>query len=357
MASPPVSIIINNHNYARFLPEAIQSALRQSYSPLEVIVVDDGSTDVSRRVIQDFGRQITAIYKENGGQASALNAGFARCRGEIVIFLDADDILFPEAAAQAVQPFQSDPQTVKVMYRMEVIDRLGQRTGIIKPHNHLAVYSGDIRRYELAFPFDLAWMPTSGNCFSAWFLREVSPIPEQEYGQAGADWYLAHVAPLFGTVHFLPQVLAGYRVHGANAYELSSQRLDLEHIRQSIEYARQTRIQIQKFADLLRLEGRPACPEDLLSISDLSNRMISLKLEPERHPVKQDSLWSLLRLSQTAARRRTDIHWPVKTLFVAWFGWMALAPRRLARWLAEVFTFPEKRRPLNTLLAGMKKNA
>src|ERR1700719_288784 len=86
-----VSIIIPNYNYARYLRIAIDSALAQTYAPVEVIVVDDGSTDNSREVIESYGDRITPIIKTNGGHGSALNAGYAASRGEIVIFLDADD--------------------------------------------------------------------------------------------------------------------------------------------------------------------------------------------------------------------------------------------------------------------------
>jgi glycosyltransferase involved in cell wall biosynthesis len=67
---PLVSIIINNYNYARFLPPAIESALAQDLAGVEVIVVDDGSTDDSREVIERFGSDVTAVLKDNGGQAS-----------------------------------------------------------------------------------------------------------------------------------------------------------------------------------------------------------------------------------------------------------------------------------------------
>src|SRR4051812_11797773 len=100
---PLASIIINNYNYALYLAAAIESALEQAYPNCEVVVVDDGSTDDSRQIIESYGSQITAIYKANGGQASALNAGFFASEGQIVLFLDADDVLLP-AAMQLVIP-------------------------------------------------------------------------------------------------------------------------------------------------------------------------------------------------------------------------------------------------------------
>jgi glycosyltransferase involved in cell wall biosynthesis len=109
-----VSIVIDNYNYDRFVCAAIDSALSQSYQPVEVIVVDDGSTDQSRDLINRFGDQISTILQDNGGQASALNAGFARSQGEIVIFLDADDILLPHAVQTAVDAFTAQPDIARL---------------------------------------------------------------------------------------------------------------------------------------------------------------------------------------------------------------------------------------------------
>src|SRR5215217_1250210 len=92
---PFVSVVVNNYNYGRFLGEAIDSALAQTYPRTEVVVVDDGSTDDSCSVIAGYDGRVVPVLKENGGQASAFNAGFAASRGDIVIFLDADDYLFP----------------------------------------------------------------------------------------------------------------------------------------------------------------------------------------------------------------------------------------------------------------------
>src|SRR5437870_11095985 len=94
------SIIITSYNYGRFLAEAIDSALAQTYPATEVIVVDDGSTDHSRELVLGYGDRIRAVLKENGGQASAFNAGFNVSRGDVLFFLDSDDLLLPSAVEQ-----------------------------------------------------------------------------------------------------------------------------------------------------------------------------------------------------------------------------------------------------------------
>ncbi len=125
MNKPLASIIITNYNYGRFLPEAIDSALNQNYQPLEVIVVDDGSTDGSQQIIANYGKQIIPLLKENGGQGSAFNAGFAKSRGEVICFLDADDVLLPSAIARAVELLR-DPNIVQVHWPFYAIDAVGK---------------------------------------------------------------------------------------------------------------------------------------------------------------------------------------------------------------------------------------
>jgi len=106
---PLVSIIISSYNYARFLPQAVESALGQTYSRTEVIIVDDGSTDGSSEVMRQYSGQALLIDKPNGGQASAFNTGFGRSRGEVVIFLDSDDSLYPTGCTRGDGSVRSRP--------------------------------------------------------------------------------------------------------------------------------------------------------------------------------------------------------------------------------------------------------
>src|SRR5207248_7064015 len=99
-----------------------------TYARTEVIVVDDGSTDDSRAVMARYGDRIVPLLKENGGQGSAFNAGFRVSRGEIVIFLDSDDLLLP-AAVETVVPRFRDPRVTKAHWPLFAIDERGNRRG------------------------------------------------------------------------------------------------------------------------------------------------------------------------------------------------------------------------------------
>ncbi|HXR60365.1 MAG TPA: glycosyltransferase [Solirubrobacterales bacterium] len=346
-----VDIVITNHNYGRFLGAAIDSALAQTRPGVRVIAVDDGSDDGSHEILSAYEDRIEVILKERGGQASALNAGIARCQGEVLVVLDADDVLRPEAADLVAAAFEADPDLVKVQFRMEVIDAEGRRTGVKKPFEHLLAPTGDVRRAELAFPFDLAWLPGGGTAFRLSSLRDLLPIPEADYPRCGADWYLVHLTALSGGSGALDEICAEYRIHGGNGYELDATHLDLGHVRDAIAYAAATFRSLERRADEIGLER----PDRILSLSDLGNRLISLRLAPEKHPIADDTRRGLLLASIRAMHRRFDISAPMKAMFLAWFSLEAVLPRPLARRLAELFLFPERRRALNRLLGRLRR--
>ncbi len=101
------SVVIPCYNHAHFLREAIQSALDQTYPWIEIIVVNDGSTDDPQRVVAEFPT-VRYIAQENRGLAAARNAGLAQCRGDLVVFLDADDRLLPDAVEAGARMLASN---------------------------------------------------------------------------------------------------------------------------------------------------------------------------------------------------------------------------------------------------------
>jgi glycosyltransferase involved in cell wall biosynthesis len=227
MTETCASIVINNFNYGRFLPDAIESALAQTHENTEIIVVDDGSSDESRQVMSRYSNRLIEIFKANAGQASAYNAGFAICRGDVVCFLDSDDTLFETAIAQAVASFR-DLQLVKVEWQLQIVDALGAATGEVVPERLSP--EDDLRQFSIANgPFYDWWFtpPSSGNCYSRDFLRRTMPVPESPF-RHGADVYLTILAPLYGGIHRLRDPQGTYRVHDKNNFfgrQLDSNRL------------------------------------------------------------------------------------------------------------------------------------
>ena len=133
---------------------------------------------------------------------------------------------------------------------------------------------------ELAFPFDLPWLPGGGTGFRTEAVRRILPIPAADYPRSGADWYLVHLTALLGEAALLDEVCASYRVHGGNAYELERDEIDLDHVREAIVFAAATTRSLEALADELGLER----PRRILSFADLANRLVSLRLEPGAPP-------------------------------------------------------------------------
>lgn len=128
---PGISVIIPNYNYEKYVGAAIESAISQTGVPVQIIVVDDGSTDGSRAVIDTYGDQITKIFQPNGGHMSACVNGLAAAHHEIVLFLDSDDMLVPGAAKIVASCWQ--PALAKLQFRMETCDADGRGTGHLWP--------------------------------------------------------------------------------------------------------------------------------------------------------------------------------------------------------------------------------
>jgi hypothetical protein len=212
--------------------------------------------------------------------------------------------------------------------------------------------SGELREAELAFPFDLCWLGGGGCAFRASALQRILPIPEDDYPCRGADWYLVHLTALLGEVVSLPDICASYRVHGRNGYEPQAARLDLNHVRETIAYARVTARALARLSDELGLDR----PQPILSVSELANRLVSLKLEPDLHPVPSDQAWRLVANALRAAHRRFDIAWPMKVMLIIWFAATAAAPPPLAYRLGESFMFPERRTSLNAVLRRLHRS-
>jgi glycosyltransferase involved in cell wall biosynthesis len=219
-----VSVIITNHNYDRWLAIAIESALTQTHPDVEVIVVDDGSTDDSVAVCARYEDQVQVIYTANGGQAAAVNTGFKRCSGDLVIFLDADDELAPTAAEIAMQSFETAGAS-KVSWPMKVIDAEGRSDG--QRHPEAPLPSGDLSSTLLRHGPDAYVTPAmSGNAWSRRFLEQVMPMPEEDF-RICADAYLIVLAPLFGSVAAVEGILSSYRMHGSSRYSSLSLEVKL----------------------------------------------------------------------------------------------------------------------------------
>jgi glycosyltransferase involved in cell wall biosynthesis len=213
-----VSVLINNFNYAAYIGTAIKSVLNQDDKWVECVVVDDGSTDNSQTIIEGF-EGIKALFKPNGGQASAIAAGLPLCEGEIVILLDADDRLYPEACRIIAEAWRAG--TTLVQYRLDMLDLQGRKIGAYPLQPFLQEGQKEYVLRWGEFPSS----PTSGNAFESSFLRgAVARIEDRSF--AFADGYFIFSAPLHGRVQVIDRALGAYLVHGRNASTSALQTME-----------------------------------------------------------------------------------------------------------------------------------
>ena len=174
----------------------------------EVIVVDDGSTDRSMAVIAPYADRVRVIDKPNGGQASAYNAGFAAARGQLVLFLDADDWLYPDAAAEIIAAWT--PGTSKVQFLLDMVDGAGDPLHRQVPRELHDTEAARLMRTCGAYGSP----PGSGNAYDRDYLRQVMPLDESAW-RTGADSVPILLAPACGQVRSLRRALGAYRIHRA----------------------------------------------------------------------------------------------------------------------------------------------
>lgn len=223
LKSPLVSILINNYNYGRFLTAAIDSAIDQTYPHIEIVVVDDGSTDNSHDVIASYGDKILPIIKSNGGQASAFNTGFAASHGEIICFLDADDIFLPHKVAEIVKIFTAD---VEIGWCFHALNFFGDSSQKFESQHNWSSGKYDLREIikggKLRGKMPDINLATSTMCFQRELLAQILPMPEAI--RITSDDYIKYLAIGLAPGFVSIAELARQRIHNNNAYTLRTDR-------------------------------------------------------------------------------------------------------------------------------------
>lgn len=129
MSEPLVSIVIPTYNRASLIGQSLKSALAQTYKNCEIIVVDDGSTDNTRQVVESFGPAVRYISKDNSGPSPTRNLGIREAKGEYVAFLDSDDLWEPTKIEKQLRCFEQNPDRGMVSCNYRFID---QNNAVIK---------------------------------------------------------------------------------------------------------------------------------------------------------------------------------------------------------------------------------
>jgi glycosyltransferase involved in cell wall biosynthesis len=211
MRTPLISVIITNYNYGRYLRQAIDSALAQTYPSVEVIVVDDGSQDDSADVARSYGERVRFIAQKNQGVSVARNRGVEESSGEFVAFLDADDIWFPYKLEKQAGRLLSDPELGLVHCGIQEIDGDGARLDKV-----IQGMEGWVAKEMLLFE-----RPVIHSLGSTGLIRRIAFDSVGGFDpdlSTSADWDFCYQVALRQRIGFIAEPLVYYRVHSSNMH-------------------------------------------------------------------------------------------------------------------------------------------
>lgn len=213
---PSVSVLIANYNYGHLIADAIDSALSQSYTPREVVVFDDGSTDSSCQVVNSYiarGEPVLLLRGQHRGMAAGLNAAFEAASGDILCFLDADDYFLPGKIESVVAAFLAHPNAGFAIHRAQRVDIEGRRRGIFPllgslPRGDCADIMVENQGILMGLP------PTSNLSLRSQVAEHIFPIPEYLFGYA--EQFLHRIAPFCTSICPIDESLSVWRLHTRN---------------------------------------------------------------------------------------------------------------------------------------------
>lgn len=213
-SQPLVSVIMPVHNAQAYLAEAIASIVDQTYSNVELLIIDDASTDTSLKIARQFAKKYPKIVKSyqtpkqtNSAGNGATNYGLQFAKGEFIARMDADDVALPERIATQVEYMIAHPNVILCGSQAEVIDGKGKHTGVKSlPLSHAEIYD----QYGVIHPII---HPT------VMIRRSLLPDPDKIYQMkwdVNDDYYTFFTLLQYGEFVNLPQLLLKYRIHGSN---------------------------------------------------------------------------------------------------------------------------------------------
>jgi len=215
---PLITALVDTYNHERYIEQALVSILEQglSLAELEIVVVDDGSTDQTPSIIQKFVPRVKHVRKKNGGQASAFNAGFAEARGEIVAFLDGDDWWAKEKLLTVADALERHPAVAAVGHGHYEFHEATNETQLRVPRRQTLISMADREATRVAARERRFLLP-SALTVRRKVLEWIMPIPEEMVFIA--DVPLQAAALVMGTL-ILDQPLFYYRYHAQNLYSI-----------------------------------------------------------------------------------------------------------------------------------------
>lgn len=241
--NPLVSLIINNYNYAQYISNAIDSVRNQTYKNVEIIVIDDCSTDNSKDIILSYGDEIKPIIFTNRNKSKypsfnqiyCINKAFEISSGEIICLLDSDDYYKPDKVANVIKAFEKNPKAILVQDFFIEVDENCVPTGIIRPK--LKKVDSIIDYYIENNDILNLFAQTSALSFKRNYLEKMLPIKIDKWDEVWLDVRLTRPSPIFGDVITLDSPYTYYTNHGANdSLCLRDEKILYSRLTQMYEY-------------------------------------------------------------------------------------------------------------------------
>lgn len=289
-----VSVIIPAYNGDRYIGEAIESILSQTYNDYEIIVVDDGSTDNTRQVIQQYGNKIQYFSQTNQGVAASRNLGLTKAQGEYIAFLDQDDIFLPHKLASQVTLLEQNPSLGIANSGWQIVNQQGETKAAVKPWVEIP---------ELKLANLIIWKPVflGAMLFRRSWLERTEGFNTTLEQTPDVDLVLRLVA-VGCAAGWVQQTTVKYRQHEANA-------------------SRNTLLQAQELDQIL---------ERFFTQSNLSPEIKSLETESRY----QSLIWSAWRLQQTGYLLKMSDY-----LYKSWFYTQKYPTQIVLHWIESFKTY------------------
>ena len=309
MVKPAVTVLIDTYNHERFIEEAIVSVLEQDFpaAEVDVLVVDDGSTDRTPEIVRKFEPRVRLLRKVNGGQASAFNVGIPETRGEIVAFLDGDDWWAKEKLSVVMNYLAGRRHIGIVGHGIHQFDSdTGQATATIPQHareiSFDTVSNGKLFRQMMCF------FGTSRVTIRRNVLSRVLPVPESLVVEA--DEFLSIMSAAYSASGLIQQPLTFYRLHADNLFQVRTK-----------DEVKQRRIQkvLTALAEELRIRlDSAAIPPEIIEAVvqplDVGSRRLRLMLDG-------GTRWEAFRAEraefQISYKQSSPAYWLFKGLVLA----------------------------------------
>lgn len=219
---PKVSVVIPSYNHAAYIEQAIQTILSQTYRDLELIIVDDGSSDASPSILSKIhNEKVRVVFQQNQGAHAAINQGLSMARGQYLAILNSDDAYVPQRIEKAIDIMEANPKIGLVSSYIEIVDSTGKSLGVKQGYKNCPPWTLDrpeksfraLNNLGLALLTENYLATTSNYVFPRTIYQKVGEFRPLRYTH---DWDFALRLARIAEIYMIEEPLLQYRVHPKN---------------------------------------------------------------------------------------------------------------------------------------------